>query len=415
VKIGMDKGDSSSSLARNGSLKVVHIATVDMSIRYLLLPQLLALKRSGFDVWSISSPGEHVSHIEKAGIPHVSVRMTRRLVSPVADARALLSLVALFRRERFDVVHTHTPKAGFLGRLAARVSKVPFILHTSHGFLFTATSSRTRRWFFGSLERLATHWSHLVFSVNQEDIQMALRMRFGEAEKFVFLGPGGIGVDLERFDPHGFGLEARKEIRAQLQISADDFVIGFVGRLVAEKGIAELLAALALLRKTFPRFRLLMVGPVDDEKRDRFDLGLVKRLGLDDLVVLTGLRDDMPAMYAAMDTVVLPSHREGSPQVLVEAASMGLPVIASDIRGCREIVIPGRTGVLVPLRSPRALSQAIVMIAEADAEQRASWSQNARRAAEELFDQRAVFQKMIRHYRILQHELSGRGSESANW
>jgi glycosyltransferase involved in cell wall biosynthesis len=380
---------------RGAGMRVLHVATVDLSLRFLLLPQLLALKREGFEVWTASSPGAHVGEIARAGIRHVAVPMTRRLLSPMRDTRALLSLTKLLRRERFDIVHTHTPKAGLLGRLAARIAGVPLIVHTNHGFLFTTDSPPLRRCFFTTIERLGNRFSQLIFSVNKEDIDIAVKLGLCEPGQMIHLGDGGIGVNIRIFDPRCFDEERRKQIRSELGLSHDTFVVGFVGRIVAEKGILELITAVAFLRQQSYRIDLLVVGPIDTAKRDHVN---VPQLGLREGVVFVGLRSDMPAMYAAMDVLVLPSHREGLPLVLVEAAAMGLPVVASDIRGCREVVRQGRTGILVPPRDTQALANAIKEMVVADEDTRSQYRMEARRAAENSFDEEAVFKRVADKY-----------------
>ncbi len=377
-------------------ITIAHVCTVDMSLRYLLLNQLRFLKGRGYRVLGVSSAGPDVDVVKAAGIEHIAVPMTRRF-SPVADLNALLDLTRVFQRERVDIVHTHNPKPGLIGQLAARLAGVPVVVNTIHGFYFHDHMPPLPRRFYILMEQLAAAQSDHILSQNPEDIVTAITEHIAPASR---LEPLGNGIDLQRFDPARIDVAAIAATREKLGFKVDDLVVGFVGRLVEEKGLRELFEATALLRHKHPRVRLLVIGPPDPEKPDALDERAAAVAGIDDITVFAGLRHDLPELYSAMDVFVLPSHREGFPRSPMEAAAMARPVVATDIRGCRETVVDGETGVLVPVRSPTALAAAIERYV-VDPELRRRHGRAGRALAEVRFDEQLVFERVARTYERL--------------
>ena len=241
--------------------KVAHVTTVDLSLRYLLLDQMQSLQARGYEVSGVSASGPDVETIEAGGVPHIPVDMTRRM-TPLADLRALAQLFVIMRRERFDVVHTHTPKAGLLGQLAARAAGVPVVVNTVHGFYFHEHMPANKRKLFVGLEKIAARCSHAILMQSSEDVETARQENIAPPERVAFLGNG---IDLRRFDPQRFDAASKAALRRELGLADDELVVGYVGRLVAEKGVPELLEAMATVRARVPRVRLLLVGPIDEE------------------------------------------------------------------------------------------------------------------------------------------------------
>lgn len=369
-----------------------------MSLRYLLLNQLRSLVQADYMVTGISSPGPNVSVLTDAGIPHIAVPMSRNF-TPVADLVSLWRLVVVFRRERFTIVHTHNPKPGLLGQLAARMAGVPIVINTLHGFYFHDETDLPTRRFYLAMEKIAARCSDSILSQNREDISTAIREGICKPEKIKYLGNG---IDLERFDPAAGSPNQRTEMRAQLGIAEGTPVVGFVGRLVREKGIIELFEAARQIKSQVPNVRFLIVGPIDSEKRDAITPELANEYGIGDTCIFTGLRLDMPALYQLMDVFVLPSHREGFPRAPMEASAMGIPCVVTDIRGCREVVANGQNGFLVPLGDSQRLGEAVVDLLTDPAKARRMGNEG-RRLAFEQFDERKVFAKVKEEYlRLLQ-------------
>jgi len=385
------------------AVKVAHITTIAMSLRYLLLNQLRSLRQAGYEVVGISSPGPEVSTVKTAGIRHIAVPMTRRAFTPLSDLRALWALYRIIRREQFVIVHTHTPKAGILGRWAAKLAGVPIVVHTSHGFVFHEGSPWLWRQFFIILEKMAARCSDVIFSVNHEDVETAIREGICDPGKILPLGNGGIGVDIALFNRDRFASDdiARKRFEVGLPNGAR--VVGFVGRLVREKGLLELFAAARLVREKVPNVHFLFIGPVDTHKSDALTPDTAQEYGIGDICHFLGMRHDMPELYALMDVFVLPSHREGFPRAPMEASAMKVPCVVTDIRGCWEAVKHGRNGLLVPLGDAQALADAIVELLT-DREKARRMGEEGRRMALERFDERLVFEKVKAEYARLLRE-----------
>jgi glycosyltransferase involved in cell wall biosynthesis len=382
-----------------GPARVAHVTTIDLSLRYLLLRQLGAIRERGYRVTGISSPGPDVPAVVAAGIEHEAVPMTRR-VTPFADLVSLFRLYRAMRRGGFTVVHAHNPKPGLLAQLAARLAGVPVVVNTLHGFYFHERTRPAVRRFYVALERLAARCSDVILSQNEEDVETALRERIARPGQIRLLGNG---IDLSRFDPVRIGPEARRRTRAALGIAEDAPVVGFVGRLVAEKGIGELLEAARSVRARVPDARFLLVGMLDLEKADHVTPQVAERLGLGDVCVFTGTRQDMPELYRAMDVFALPSYREGFPRAPMEAAAMRLPCVVTDVRGCRQAVAHGRNGLLVPVGDAGALAEAILALL-GDPELARRLGEEGRRRAVAEFDERRVFAQVLAEYERLLRE-----------
>src|SRR5262249_20041815 len=239
--------------------------------------------------------------------------------------------------------------------------------------------------------------SDVILSQNEEDVETALRERIARPGQIRLLGNG---IDLSRFDPVRVGPEARRRTRAALGIAEDAPVVGFVGRLVAEKGIGELLAAARTGRARWPGARLLLVGVAGLEKPDHVTPQVAERLGLGDACVFTGMRQDMPELYRAMDVFALPSYREGFPRAPMEAAAMRLPCVVTDVRGCRQAVAHGRNGLLVPVGAAGALADALLALLLDPQPARRVGEEGRRRAVAE-FDERRVFAQVLAEYERL--------------
>ena len=375
---------------------VIHVATTDMSLELLLGPQLEAIAAAGFNVMGASAPGPYVEALARRGIAHHPLAHATRAMAPVEDTRALAELVGLFRRIRPDIVHTHNPKPGWYGRIAARVARVPAIVNTVHGLYALPEDPWPKRAVVYGLERLAATCSHAELLQNPEDLPTLRRLRV-PAERLTVLGNG---IDLDRFDPATVPDGERRAARAELGATSDaDVVVGLVGRLVQEKGYPEVFEAAAQLRDRCPQVRVAVIGPDEPDKADAItsaDRAVAERAG----VRFLGYREDVVRLYRAMDVHVMASHREGFPRSPMEASAMGVPVIATDIRGCRQAVEHGTTGLLVPVRDPGALASALASLVEDPAERR-RLGQSARLKAQRDFDQRTCVDITLRAYRRL--------------
>lgn len=381
--------------ARSGPPVVAHVTTTDMSLRLLLGPQLLAFQAAGYHVIGISAPGPDVAWLEQVGIEHVPLSHATRSFNLGADLAALVEVVRLFKSLRPDIVHTHNPKPGVYGRIGARIARVPSVVNTVHGLYATPDDRLARRIAVYGLERLAATCSDVELVQNPEDVDVLRQLRVPE-KRIRLLGNG---VDLQRFQARGLGAEQVTALRAEFGAGPEDVLIGAVGRLVREKGYPELFEALRIVRAQAPRARLVVIGPTEPAKEDALTDDEIARARAEG-VVFAGMRDDVEACYAALDIYVLASHREGFPRSAMEAAASGLPVVATDIRGCRQVVEKGVTGSLVPTNAPDALARALLSLVENDERRNAQGNAGAAKARSE-FDQARQIEITLDVYRSL--------------
>ncbi|MCB0981194.1 MAG: glycosyltransferase family 4 protein [Ilumatobacteraceae bacterium] len=377
--------------------RLIHLTTTDMSLDWLLAPQLAAFAAAGYEVVGASAAGPHVPALAARSIRHVDVTSLTRAPSLRSDLAAFVELYRLLRREQPTILHTHNPKPGVLGRIAGRLARVPVVVNTQHGLYAQPTDRLRRRLPVYALERIAAAFGHAELVQNPEDARTLVRTLKVPARKVTVLGNG---IDLGRFSGNR-PAAARAALRAEWGVSDGDVLVGVVGRLVREKGLDEIVAAARQLRELAPQVRIVVVGPADPDKTDGFTEA-ARHAAEADGVRFAGRRDDMPECYAAMDVFLTATHREGFPRAAMEASASGLPVVATDIRGCRQVVDDGTTGLLVPVRNPAALANAVARLA-GDEALRSQMGAAGKQRAEREFDQQRVIDTTLSTYaRLLQ-------------
>jgi glycosyltransferase involved in cell wall biosynthesis len=362
-------------------MKVVEIINIDFSLRHFLLPLMRGIRARGHEVIGICAEGRLLDDVRAEGFRIIAVPFARRL-SPVAHAKAFFDLVRLLRTERPDLVHAHMPISGFLGRLAARLAGVPRVAYTCHGFLFNQDGSWLLR--NGSLvmEWIGGRLTDVFMTVSAGEAADARRLH-------IFRDAVGVGNGrdpaLFRPDP-----AARSAIRAALGTPDDRVVIVAVSRLVRDKGYAELAAAMG----DVPEAELWVVGERLASDRGDDMAALLQQSGLGDRLRLLGYRDDVAAVLAAADIFVLPSYFEAMPLSVIEAMLVGLAVVASEVGGIREEVVPGVTGLLVTPRQPAPLAEALRRLV-ADPGERAKMGEAGRQRAAALYDEGLVVARSL--------------------
>ncbi len=383
-------------------IKICYVVSVDIMARFILLNQLIFLKKEGFDVYLICSPGKWTKEIQEEGIKVENIRFKRR-IDPFSDAIALIKLFLYFKKEKFDIVHTHTPKISLLGQVAAKLAGVPIIVNTIHGFYFQKTDSWKRRTLFMSVEKIAAKCSNLIFFVNREDMKTAIEEKICSPRFIKYFGGG---VDMERFNPERFSEEFIKGKKQQLGVPENNRVIGILARLVKEKGYEDLFCAFEKILKNFPHTTLVVIGPLELEKKDFIDPAIVKDYHIEKNVLFLGERIDVDEIYAAMDMFVLPSYREGLGISLLEASAMKKPVVATDIRGCREAVEDGAGGILIPRGDVEALKEAVLYVMTHQTEAK-KMGENGRLKVKEEFNEKIVFDRIKREYsRLIEEKIA---------
>jgi glycosyltransferase involved in cell wall biosynthesis len=337
-------GDHPAGVDRaRSALKILEVINVDFSLRHFLLPLMRGIRARGHEVVGVCAEGPLLAIPRAEGFRIVPVPMARSL-SPAAQIRAFRALVALLRAERPDIVHGHMPISGFLARIAARVAGVPRVAYTCHGFLFNQPGPRLRRVASFAMEFLAGKLTDVFMTVSSDEAEDARRLWIHRRAIAI-----GNGRDPARFHPDP---AARARVRAALGVAEDRVVVIAVSRLVRHKGYPELVAAMAGLDA-----ELWVAGErLDTDRGESMDPYLdamgsrLRRLGY---------REDIPNLLAAADIFVLPSHFEGLPMSVIEAMLAALPVVATNIRGPREQVVDGETGLLVPPMRVPELAQAL--------------------------------------------------------
>jgi glycosyltransferase involved in cell wall biosynthesis len=375
-------------------VRLVHVTTIPESLGFLSgQPGYLAAR--GYDVHAVSSPGERLSAFARAeGVPCHAVPMARA-ISPGRDLVSLARLCRTLRRLRPDVVDAHTPKAGLLAMLAARLVGTPVRVYHVHGLRYT-TSRGPARFVLLAAERLTAALATHVLCVSRSVAAKAVADRVVSARKVKVLLAGSInGVDATGCFRPPEDDAGRRAAKAARGLDPDAPVLGYVGRIAREKGIVELLAAWRVLREEWPALRLVLVGPRDPH--DPLPPEAVAALESDPRIRCVGVDWEPARWYAAMDVVTLPSWREGFGVVLLEAGAMALPVVATRIPGCADAVVDGVTGVLVPPRDQDALVAALRRYL-ADPAVRARHGAAGRARAVAEFDPRRLWKALAAEY-----------------
>ena len=362
-------------------MKIIELTNVDFSLRHFLLPLMRGIRARGHEVVGVCAEGPLLTQVRAEGFRVIGLPLARR-ISPLAHLQAFIALIRLFRAERPDLVHAHMPISGFLARLAARCAGVPCIAYTCHGFWFNNPGPWPRRAAGFAMEWLAGRLTDIYLTVSQEEARDARRLHISARAT-----PVGNGRDPAIFRPDP---AARAGIRASLNVPDDRVVVIAVSRLVRHKGYPELAAAM----RDVPQAELWVVGERLASDRGQDMLAVLHDAGLGERLRLLGYREDVPALLAAADIFALPSHFEGLPMSVIEAMLTGLPVIATDIRGPREQVLPEVTGLLVQPGAVAPLAAALGRLA-ADPSLRAAMGEAGRVRALDLYDEAKVLARTL--------------------
>ena len=352
--------------------------------------RLQTLRRAGFRVLLVSSPGILVDRTAAlAGVERIFIPM-RRCISPLADLLSLFRLWWLLGRRRPSLVEFSTPKAGLLGTLAARLRGVPRRVYMLRGLKLERTGGLKRRILLAA-ERMACASAHVVLCNSASLRAEALALRLAPAEKLLVLGEGSsIGVDVERFSP------GRSDVREKVGIPHEAAVVGFVGRLTRDKGLPELIQAFDRILVAEPAAHLLLVGWFDAAE-DALGGEIRARILSHPRIHCTGFVSDSAPYYRAMDVMVLPTWREGFPNVVLEASATGIPVVTTQSTGARDAVIPEVTGLLIPPGYPEAIYESVIKLLR-DPERRIHMGRAARAWVVEHYSEERVLGLTAEYY-----------------
>jgi len=378
--------------------KLIRITTVPESLKTLLKGQLKFMNQC-YDVLAVSSDGECFEEmLEQQNVEGVRINMTRQ-ITPLKDLVALFELICLFRREKPFVVHTHTPKAGILGMLAARIAGVPNRLHTVAGLpLLLATGNKRRLLNF--VEKITYCCATKIYPNSFEMQKIIIDNELTKAEKTKVLANGSSnGIDTSFFSPEKVEGE-RDKIRTELQIPDGVFVFCYVGRLVRDKGINELVKAFVSLYAEKKGIRLLLVGQYE-RKLDPLNEETEQFISNHPGILYVGPQNDVRPYLVASDALAFPSYREGFPNVVIQAGAMGLPSIVTNINGCNEIILEGKNGVIIPSKDEFALYNSMIFFLEnKDVVQ--MMASNARSLIVSRYEQSVVWNALLKEYQSLE-------------
>lgn len=389
------------ALGRSRNVTLLHISTDPRTLGFLLR-QMSFVRSKGWNVETLASPGDYAATVESASFPFHAVRMHPR-INPVSDLISIARLLSSIRRIRPLIVHAHTLKAGFLGMLAASLCRVRVRIFHVHGLPHLAATG-IRRGLLKSATTVACRLAHRVYCVSPSVRQILVEHRICGEQKVIVPSRGSCdGVDaIESFNPALVeGVEIAR-FRSGHSIPLEALTVAFIGRLVPHKGLVELSRAWASLRSTYPDVHLLIVGgeesadPLPDDTRDIFRN--------DPRVHMTGFVANTRLVYAAADIVTLPSWYEGFPTVLLEAAAMKVPVVATAIPGSIDAVEHDLTGTLVPVRAPQLLADAIGRYLQ-NPELRCLHGDAARKRVVRDFQSRPIWQAIWKDYRSMLQRL----------
>lgn len=379
-------------------LKVLHIITrLDKggSAENTFLT-ITGLNQINYSVTLLSGPvappdQERRRQVEEYGIQYIYIPKLVRNIHFINDLKTLITIYNFLRREKFDIVHTHTSKAGLLGRLAAKIAGVPIIIHTPHGHVFFGYFGRLKTNIFILLEKLASRMTDIIITLTNSEKEDYLKYRIAPEHKFTVIYSG---VDLNRFMQRAS--EEAQNFKIELGIPEKSSIVGTVGRLVPVKGLEFLIKAAKLVIQKFPDTFFILAGDGhlgQNLKKQASELGIEKN------IIFLGWRDDVARIISTYDIFVLPSLNEGMGRVLVEAMALGKPIVASGIGGIPDLVTHGRNGFLVPPKNPEQLANYIQILLE-NKEQREKMGQAGKKIAVN-FSKEIMVERIAELYREL--------------
>lgn len=377
-------------MEKTGKIKILHIANTDFFFYYLLRDHLLALKDEGMDIHVLCPPGRYREPLERLGFSVTYMPISRE-INILGDIFSIIRLTRYIRQQRFDIVHTHTGKGGFVGRVSAWLARTRIIFHTIHGFSFYPGQNWLHYRLAKFSERVCGYISRRVFFQNREDFEEVKKSRLIGTSKIRYIG-NGINIEsvLNELDRG-----RKRDYRKELGLGSKTRVIGFFARLERIKRHEFFLRAFSSVVKKLPDTVCLIAGegPLEGNLHR-----ITKELSLEKNILFLGFRDDAKQMISACDLVVLPSYREGVPRALLEAMLSEKPVVATDVRGNRQAVDNYRTGMLVDLRDLSSFSRVLIDLLN-DGTMMDKMGKAGKMKVLMEFDEKKVIARILREYK----------------
>lgn len=376
--------------------KLIRITTVPISLDKLLTGQLRFMS-SHYEVIAVSAEKENLEKIgKKENVRTFHVEMSRK-ITPVADLIAVFRLFLFLRKEKPLIVHSHTPKAGIVGMLAAKLAGVPQRLHTVAGLpLLEAVGFKRKVLDF--VEKVTYACATKVYPNSAGLKDIIIQNNYCNPEKLKVIANGSSnGIDTEFFNPALFSIEQRKSLRQELAIEDTDFVFVFVGRLVKDKGINELVSAFQLLSAKHSQAKLVLVGDYENDL-DPLSSSTLEIINQNPAIISVGFQYDVRPYFAISDALVFPSYREGFPNVVMQAGAMELPSIVSNINGCNEIIVEDINGIIIPVKDADAILLKMSLFMENEIYFK-QLKTNTRSMITTRYDQLVVWNSILKEYK----------------
>jgi glycosyltransferase involved in cell wall biosynthesis len=377
--------------------KIIRVTTVPVSLKVLLKGQLRFMKSNGFNVLGVSSKGRELGEVcveEEVSVK--SVEMTRK-ISPIQDLKSLWKFYQLCKNERPLIVHSHTPKAGIVAMLASKFAGVPIRLHTVAGMPLMEARG-VKRNILDWVEKLTYGAATGVYPNSKGLYDFIIQHQYTSKEKLKVIGNGSSnGIDTSFFSREKVEETDLIKLRTSLSIKDDDFVFVFVGRLVGDKGINELVSAFLQLNK--PNAKLLLVGSLEldlDPLANEIQIEIHNNPN----IITVGFQNDVRPYFAISNALVFPSYREGFPNVVMQAGAMELPSIVSNINGCNEIIIEGINGVITAVKDTEAILHAMGRFVD-NVSFYNQLKSNARIMITDRYEQKVVWEALLEEYKSL--------------
>lgn len=375
---------------------ILHVVNISFVLPYFIGKQFLYFHQNGYNEYVICSPSDELSGFAKEyQFKYKEVDILRK-ISVGKDIRAIVSIMKYINQNHIDIVTGHTPKGALLAMVSAYIMQVPIRIYFRHGLVYE-TSKGVKRIFLMSMDRLAAKLATKIVCVSPSVCKRSIEDKLNPASKQVLLSKGTCnGIDITRFDRQNVQNETVQDLKDKLGLPEKCFVIGFIGRLVRDKGIIELVQAFTLLRQKYNDVRLLLVGML--EERDALPETIVEDIRKNSAIITTGYVQNsiIENYYALMDVFVLPSYREGFPTSVLEASSMEIPVITTKATGCIDSIIEEETGVFVS-HDAGCLAN-VIEIFYGNKDLRLQYGKNGRKLVEENFEQHIIWNEIEKLY-----------------
>jgi glycosyltransferase involved in cell wall biosynthesis len=383
--------------------KLVRITTVPLSLDKILDGQL-AFMNNHYEVIAVSSEKEYLIRCAKnEGVRFKHIEMTRK-ITPIKDFISLIKLISFLKKERPLIIHSHTPKAGILAMLASKITNIPIRLHTVAGLPLMEEKGNKKK-MLELIEKLTYSFSTFVFTNSNGLYKYIIDNNYVSKSKLKVIGNGSSnGVDVNYFSPTSVSEKEKEKLKLSLGILENDFTFVFVGRIVADKGINELINAFDTISFQNNAIKLLLVGE-QESHLDPLNENTLKLISSNKNIIKTGFQKDIRPFLAVSDALVFPSYREGFPNVIMQAGAMELPVIATNINGCNEIIVNEKNGVLIELKNNGAIVKAMVRLIEDEAFYK-NLKSNARSMIVSRFERKVICEKILYEYKEMEKVLN---------